>query len=78
MAMRSSRKPQFTVMAPPSLKYKFSTRGLEICMTAAILLRKMNSRGGPGTADQANAGWGETPGRVVRLKERPPRPGWGA
>ena len=46
MAMRSSRKPQFTVMTPPSLKYKFSMRGLGICMTGAILLRKMNPRGG--------------------------------
>ena len=70
MVMRSSRKPQFTVMAPPSLKYKFSMRGLGICMTRAILLRKMNPRGGPGTADQGNAGWGETAGRVARLKER--------
>src|SRR5260370_31986824 len=70
MAMRNSRKPQFTVMAPPSLKYEFTMRGLGICMTGAVLLRKMNPRGGPGTAHQVNAGWGETPGRVVRLKER--------
>ena len=34
-------------------------RGLGIRMTGAILLRKMNPRGGPGTADQANAGWGK-------------------
>src|SRR5260370_4226638 len=70
MAMRNSRKPQFTVMAPRSLKYEFTMRGLGICMTGAVLLRKMNPRGGPGTAHQVNAGWGETPGRVVRLKER--------
>src|SRR5260370_38622126 len=30
----------------------------------------MNPRGGPGTASQVNDGLGETPGRVVRLKER--------
>src|SRR5882762_11770718 len=48
MAMRSSRKPQFTVMAPPSLRCKFSMRSLGICMTRAVLLRKMNPRGGAG------------------------------
>src|SRR5260370_27738978 len=70
MAMRNSRKPQFTVMAPRSLKYEFTMRGLGICMTGAVLLRKMTPRGGPGTAHQVNAGWGETAGRVARLKER--------
>src|SRR5260370_37345382 len=68
MEMRRSRKPQFTVMAPPNLKYKFSMRGLGISMTGAILLRKMNPRGGPYTANQGKLG--ETPWRVVRLKER--------
>jgi hypothetical protein len=29
-------------MAPPSLKYKFTMRGLGIRMTGAVLLRKMN------------------------------------
>src|SRR3981189_2330382 len=48
MAMRNSRKPQFTVMAPPSLRCKFSMRSLGICMTRAVLLRKMNPRGGAG------------------------------
>jgi len=68
MAMRSSRKPQFTVMTPPSLKYKFSMRGLGICMTGVILLRKMNPRGGLRYHRPRQRWLGETPGRVVRLK----------
>src|SRR6266849_7665896 len=70
MAMRNSRKPQFTVMAPPSLKYKFTMRGLGICMTGAVLLRKMNPGGEAGYRTPSERWLGETPSRVVRLKER--------
>src|SRR6266851_9686304 len=52
-------------------------------MRGAILLRKMNPRGRPGTAAKCNARrgliglGGETLGGVARLKERTPRPGGG-
>ena len=68
MAMRSSKKLQFTVTAPPSPKYKFTMHGLGICMTRAILLRKINPRRRLGAVDQVNGDCGETPGRLVRLK----------
>src|SRR5260370_15022222 len=73
MAMRNSRKPQFTVMAPPSLKYKFTMRGLGICMTQAGLLRKKKPRGGPGNASQMKDGLGVHTRIGVPLKERTSR-----
>ena len=45
-------------------------RPCENRMTAEAILRKINPRGKPTAADNAIAGWEETPGRVARLKER--------
>src|SRR5260370_41452201 len=64
MAMRNSRKPQFTVMAPPSLKYKFTMRGLGICMTQADLIRKTEPHRGAGSAIQMDNRFGGRPGQV--------------
>jgi hypothetical protein len=67
MAMRKTRKAQFTVKSPSGLNSKFSTsRRVELSVTESSFLRKMVPHGTPATRKFRSL---ETTGAVVRLKE---------